>query len=119
MTAQPFDEGRATIIPQPPMDADALRVAVARLTPEDSALFEQKYREAWNAAYRTSSTQPMRAFLVDWSIRVAVHRIPERARRWRDLEYLSMAAPNREASRAASAALGELLRAAEREVLGR
>ncbi|WP_436776657.1 hypothetical protein [Yinghuangia sp. YIM S09857] len=117
--AQPLDDGESATIPQPPMEANALRVAVARLLPEESATFEHKYREAWDNAYRTSSTQPMRTFLVDWSIRVAVVRVPERARRWRNLEHLSMTAPDRTASRAASAELGKLLREAEHEVLGR
>lgn len=119
MTAQPAEYGYPAIIPQPPMDADALRAAVARLIPEDSPVFDRKYREAWNDAYRASSTQPMRAFLIDWSIRVAVHRFPERARRWREMEHASRTAPDRAASRAASAELSRLLRDAEREVLGR
>jgi hypothetical protein len=119
MSAEPLDHGPAAVMPQPPMDADALRVAVARLAPEESATFEQKYRDAWNHAYATSSTQPMRNFLIDWSIRIAVHRYPDRARRWRDMEYLSRTAPDRETSRLASAELGKLLCDAEREVLGR
>ncbi|MER5517236.1 DUF6247 family protein [Streptomyces sp. NPDC002763] len=76
------------LIPMPELTPDALRAAVARITPSRVPALTQHLFEATTNAQQTQSLAPLRAFVHSWAVFVAIQRHPERAARLHELERL-------------------------------
>ena len=69
-----------------PLTSEALRTAVASLTPSRVPAFVQDLVEATTSAQQTQSLAPLRTFVHTWGVFVAIQRRPSRAARLRHLE---------------------------------
>ncbi|WP_217245301.1 DUF6247 family protein [Streptomyces sp. AC602_WCS936] len=65
---------------------EALRTAVASLTPSRVPAFVQDLVEATTSAQQTQSLAPLRTFVHTWGVFVAIQRRPSLAARVRHLE---------------------------------
>ncbi|MFF0585951.1 DUF6247 family protein [Streptomyces sp. NPDC003781] len=70
----------------PALTPDALRTAVARLTPSRVPAFVEDLVEATTNAQQTQSLAPLRTFVHTWGVFVAIQRRPTLAARLRHLE---------------------------------
>ncbi|MFD6192491.1 MULTISPECIES: DUF6247 family protein [unclassified Streptomyces] len=70
----------------PVLTPEALRTAVASLTPSRVPAFVQDLVEATTSAQQTQSLAPLRMFVHTWGVFVAIQRRPSRAARLRHLE---------------------------------
>ncbi|MFJ9381953.1 DUF6247 family protein [Streptomyces sp. NPDC101455] len=97
------------LIPMPDRNPAALRVAVARLSPEALPRFDTHWAEAMNQARDEFSLLPGRHFVDHWWAWVAIQRWPERAARFRECEHIVATSDDKVTRRAASAELGRIL----------
>ncbi|MFE2334239.1 MULTISPECIES: DUF6247 family protein [unclassified Streptomyces] len=86
MTAQRPGSLTEPLIPMPVLTPEALRTAVASLTPSRVPAFVQDLVEATTSAQQTQSLAPLRTFVHAWGVFVAIQRRPSRAARLRHLE---------------------------------
>ncbi|MFD5652012.1 DUF6247 family protein [Streptomyces sp. NPDC127039] len=86
MTAQRPESLTEPLIPMPALTPEALRTAVASLTPILVPAFVQDLVEATTSAQETQSLAPLRTFVHTWGVFVAIQRRPSRAARLRHLE---------------------------------
>jgi hypothetical protein len=107
------DTPAGPLIPMPDRSPAALRIAVARLSPEALPKFDTHWAEAMNQARDEFSLLPGRHFVDHWWTWVAVQRWPERAARFRACEHTVATSYDKDARRAASAELGRILADAE------
>jgi hypothetical protein len=90
----------------------AIRAAVARLDVSVLPRFEAEWTAATVQARDEYSVMPVQHFMEKWWLWVAVRRWPELAARLRECERRAAMAGDLTAARAASAEIGEILRAA-------
>ncbi|MFD7663569.1 hypothetical protein [Streptomyces sp. NPDC059788] len=103
------------LFPMPARSEQALRAAVERLDPTEAVRFERDFHAAWETALLEDSTVPMQTFLYRWGVFVALHRIPSRSARLRELERAVGSAASLEEARTAGKEIEELLEVAARE----
>ncbi|GLW04171.1 hypothetical protein [Streptomyces lavendulae] len=75
-----------TPLPQPPVQAEAIRATLAQVAPHLLDLFDKQRARAKARAVAETSPTPMRVFAERWAVEVAVARHPEAADRLRALE---------------------------------
>ncbi|RNG35074.1 DUF6247 family protein [Streptomyces botrytidirepellens] len=79
-------DGHNPLIPQPKATAEELRAALVRIAPSQVAAFDADRTKAMAAAREHVDAAPMRRFLRQWALTVAIERHPARAARLRELE---------------------------------
>ncbi|QLH26707.1 hypothetical protein HYQ63_00745 [Streptomyces sp. Rer75] len=81
-------DGNGPLIPQPKATAEELRAALVRIVPSQVAAFDADRTRAMAAAREHEHVDgaPMRRFLRQWALTVAIERHPARAARLRELE---------------------------------
>ncbi|MEU9177861.1 DUF6247 family protein [Streptomyces sp. NPDC048550] len=87
---------------QPASTPEGLRSALALLAPETPATFDAERAIALQQAREQVSAAPMRRFVGQWAVYVAVERHPERAARLHELEARATRAADLSEARAAS-----------------
>lgn len=86
MTAHHPESLTEPLIPMPALTPEALRSAVASLTPSRVPSFVQDLVEATTNAQQAQSLAPLRTFVHTWGVFVAIQRRPSLAARLRHLE---------------------------------
>ncbi|MEU5547949.1 DUF6247 family protein [Streptomyces sioyaensis] len=79
-------EGHSPMIPQPAATAEELRAALVRIAPSQVAAYDAERTTAMEAARARVDAAPMRRFLRQWALTVAIMRHPGRAARLSELE---------------------------------
>ncbi|RNG21634.1 DUF6247 family protein [Streptomyces botrytidirepellens] len=74
------------LVPQPKATAEEVRAALVRIAPSRVAAFDADRTKAMAAAREHVDAAPMRRFLRQWALTVAIERHPARAARLRELE---------------------------------
>lgn len=105
--------GAEPVIPMPERTPLAIRTAVARLDVAALPRFEAEWTTATTLARDECSVMPVRHFTEKWWLWVAIRRRPDLAAQLRECERRAAAAGDLADARAASAEIGEILRAAE------
>ena len=100
------------MVPMPERTPVAIRAAVARLDVAVLPRFEAEWTAATAQARDEYSVMPVQHFTEKWWLWVAVRRWPELAAQLRECERRAAAADDLVDARAASAEIGEILRAA-------
>ncbi|KIF04682.1 hypothetical protein PL81_17340 [Streptomyces sp. RSD-27] len=95
--------------PQPPAAAEDLRAALARLAPDAVATFDAERATAVARAREQVSSAPMRRFLRQWALYVAIERHPDEAARLRVLEDRASHAATPAEATAIAAEIGYIL----------
>ncbi|MEV7618158.1 DUF6247 family protein [Streptomyces sp. NPDC089799] len=95
--------------PQPAATAEDLRAALARLAPEAVPTFDAERAAAVARAREQVSSAPMRRFLRQWALYVAIERHPAQAARLRVLEGQAATATTPGQARAIAAEIGRIL----------
>lgn len=96
------------VIPRPDVTVEALRAAVERLEPEQTAKFDEEFAEFEKAA-ASGVGNPMRTFLRSWSFWVELYRVPATAARIHELELELARAGSGEEARMAATRMSVLL----------
>ncbi|MFF0553854.1 hypothetical protein ACFYUL_33365 [Streptomyces sp. NPDC004311] len=73
-------------VPQPPVQAEAIRAALSQLAPHLLPDFDRDRAASTERARSEVSAIPLRAFSAAWAIEVAIVRHPETAERLHDLQ---------------------------------
>ncbi|MBR7672510.1 DUF6247 family protein [Streptomyces daliensis] len=94
---------RRPLIPQPPASVTALREAVAQIAPAALPAFTRELDLAADQSRQGSDLAPLQRFIAQWAVYVHIHRQPQLAERFRELEAL---ADEGDASQARQAASG-------------
>ncbi|MEV8016196.1 DUF6247 family protein [Streptomyces sp. NPDC086554] len=95
--------------PQPASAPEDLRAALAQLTPDALPTFEAERAAALRQSREQVSAAPMRRFVGQWAVYVAVERHPERAARLRALEPRAATTESLDEARAIAAEIGGIL----------
>ncbi len=118
-TTMPYDAvmnsipaGAEPVVPMPERTPVAIRAAVGRLDVAVLPRFEAEWTAATAQARDEYSVMPVHHFTEKWWLWVAVSRWPGLASQLRQCERRAAAAGNLADARAASAEIGEILRAA-------
>ncbi|MET9608880.1 DUF6247 family protein [Streptomyces sp. NPDC006512] len=101
--------GNGTGLPQPAMTAEDLRAALARVAPEAVPTFDAERTAALALARDRVSSAPVRRFLRQWALYVAVERHPAQAARLRALEDRAAHVTDVDEARALAAEIGLIL----------
>ncbi|MBT2457700.1 hypothetical protein J7E98_23860 [Streptomyces sp. ISL-86] len=96
-------------MPQPGSTPEGLRAALALLAPETLATFDAERAVALQQAREQVSAAPMRRFIGQWAVYVAVERHPERAARLHELEACATQAADLSEARAIAAEIGRII----------
>ncbi len=118
VAALPYDApmsipaGAEPVVPMPERTPVAIRAAVARLDVAVLPRFEAEWTVATALARDEYSVMPVQHFTEKWWLWVAVRRWPELAAQLRECGRRAAAAGDLADARAASAEIGEILRAA-------
>ncbi|WTW95703.1 hypothetical protein OG216_20970 [Streptomycetaceae bacterium NBC_01309] len=112
MTTQPDAPGGAHRIAQPASTAEGLRAALAAIAPDSLPTFDAERAVALQQAREQVSAAPMRRFVGQWAVYVAVERHPDRAARFRALEARAAEVDDIGEARALAAEIGRILDAA-------
>ncbi|MGE7390871.1 DUF6247 family protein [Streptomyces sp. NPDC004126] len=96
-------------LPQPAARAEELRAALSRLAPDLVATFDAERAEAVARARQDVSSAPMRRFLRQWALHVAIERHPQQAARLRLLEARAAEVTDLEEARAIAAEIGQII----------
>ncbi|MCZ4122150.1 hypothetical protein [Streptomyces sp. H39-S7] len=96
-------------VPQPSAAPEALRSALAIVAPGRLPAFDQERIAATDAARTAVSAAPLRRFVEQWAVYVAIERHPDRAARLRELEALAATASDRDEARRIAAEVSEIL----------
>ncbi|MFD5316491.1 DUF6247 family protein [Streptomyces sp. NPDC127098] len=99
-------------IPQPASTPEDLRAAMALLAPEALGTFDTERAVALRQAREQVSAAPMRRFVGQWAVRVAIERHPGRAARLRALEARAAEVDDLDEARAIAAEIGAIIDAA-------
>jgi len=99
-------------IPQPSATPEDLRTALATVAPAALPTFDQERAAALQRARDTVSAAPMRRFVGQWAVYVAIERHPETAARLRQLEAAARDVDDLDEARAITAEIGRILDAA-------
>jgi hypothetical protein len=103
------------LIRMPALTPDALRRAVAQITPGALPAFTEHLSEAATQAQQLGSLGPLRAFNDRWALHIAIERHPRRAARLHELERLVESGAAGADSAAAVAETGRIIDAARAE----
>ncbi|AZM93886.1 DUF6247 family protein [Streptomyces sp. W1SF4] len=95
--------------PQPPATAEDLRAALARLAPDAVPTFDAERATAVARAREQVSSAPMRRFLRQWALYVAIERHPDQAARLRTLEASAAHAATPAEATAITTEIGHIL----------
>lgn len=95
--------------PQPPATAEDIRAALARLAPDAVPTFDAERATAVARAREQVSSAPMRRFLRQWALYVALERHPDQAARLRVLEGQAAHATTPAEAAAITAEIGHIL----------
>ncbi|MFJ6722294.1 MULTISPECIES: DUF6247 family protein [unclassified Streptomyces] len=96
-------------LPQPAGRPEELRATLTRIAPDAVATFDAERAEAVARARQEVSSAPMRRFLRQWALHVAIERHPEQAARLRLLEAMAAKVTDLEEARAIAAEIGQIL----------
>ncbi|MDX6757912.1 MULTISPECIES: DUF6247 family protein [Streptomyces] len=96
-------------MPQPASTPEGLRSALALLAPEILPTFDAERAVALQQARQQVSAAPMRRFVGQWAVYVAVERHPERAARLHELEARVTQATDLSEARAIAAEIGRII----------
>ncbi|MEV6727593.1 MULTISPECIES: DUF6247 family protein [unclassified Streptomyces] len=96
-------------MPQPASTPEGLRAALALLAPETLSTFDAERAVALQQAREQVSAAPMRRFVGQWAVYVAVQRHPERAARLHHLEARATQAADLSEARAIAAEIGRII----------
>ncbi|MFD3732571.1 DUF6247 family protein [Streptomyces sp. NPDC058632] len=99
-------------IPQPAGAPEDLRAALALLAPAALPVFDAERAVALQQAREQVSAAPMRRFVGQWAVYVAVERHPEQAARLHALEARAAETDDLAEARALATEIGSLLDAA-------
>ncbi|MGW7518335.1 hypothetical protein ACWGJ2_22395 [Streptomyces sp. NPDC054796] len=91
------------MIAQPPASVTALRESVAQTAPAALPAFTRELDLAAVQSLEGADLAPLQRFIAQWAVYVHIHRRPQSAERFRELEAL---ADEGDASRARQAASG-------------
>jgi hypothetical protein len=100
------------VVAQPASTPEELRAALVQLAPDAVTTFDAERANALRQARDEVSAAPMRRFVGQWSVYVAVERFPERAARLRELEARATEVEELAEARAIAAEIGSILDAA-------
>ncbi|MEV4190912.1 hypothetical protein [Streptomyces toxytricini] len=101
----PHEEG----VPQPAATVEDLRAALTRIAPDAVATFDAERAAAVALARQQVSSAPMRRFLRQWALHVAIERHPDLAARLRHLEARAAHVTDIEDGRTIAAEIGRIL----------
>ncbi|MFI6150297.1 DUF6247 family protein [Streptomyces sp. NPDC051109] len=101
----PHDGG----LPQPAATVEDLRAALVRIAPDAVATFDAERAAAVAQARREVSSAPVRRFLRQWALHVAIERHPDLAARLRHLEARAAHVTDPEEGRMITAEIGRIL----------
>ncbi|MBB4891623.1 hypothetical protein FHS39_000623 [Streptomyces olivoverticillatus] len=90
------------LIPQPPATVTALRQAVAHIAPAALPAFTRELDQAADQSRHASDLAPLQRFITQWAAYVHIHRQPQLAARFRQLEDLTEVGDASQARQAAS-----------------
>lgn len=96
-------------VPQPAAGVEELRAALTRIAPDAVATFDAERAAAVARARQEVSSAPMRRFLRQWALHVAIERHPDLAARLRHLEARAAHVSDVEEGRAIAAEIGRIL----------
>ncbi|MEW2374214.1 hypothetical protein AB0940_33395 [Streptomyces sp. NPDC006656] len=96
-------------VSQPAARPEELRATLTRMAPDAVATFDAERAEAVARARQEVSAAPMRRFLRQWALYVAIERHPEQAARLRLLEAMAAKVTDLEEARAIAAEIGQIL----------
>ncbi|WP_329119793.1 hypothetical protein [Streptomyces sp. NBC_01465] len=116
MSAQQMAHGDA-LIAKPELKLRALREAVAKVAPSRLSEFFEEMQAAFERAEEAESFGPIRLFHIRWGVEVEIARHPETLRRLRTAEQ-AMNSDDADVRQTAVDEIGEIVRAAHREVEG-
>jgi hypothetical protein len=105
------------LIPMPPLTLPALRQAVAAVVPSRLPEFFEDMEKAFVRAGEEDSVLPIRMFYRQWGVVVEIERHPATARRLHAAER-AMDSEHADVRARAVREVGEIVRAAHREVAG-
>ncbi|MFD4245005.1 hypothetical protein ACFWP3_25965 [Streptomyces sp. NPDC058525] len=96
-------------VPQPAATAEDLRAALARIAPDAVPTFDAERATAVARAREQFSAAPMRRFLRQWALYVAIERHPYLAALLRSLEARAARVTDPAEARAIAAEIGHIL----------
>ncbi|MFC5034839.1 hypothetical protein C8250_024715 [Streptomyces sp. So13.3] len=96
-------------VPQPAATPEALRSALAIVAPVRLPAFDQERIAATDAARAAVSAAPLRRFVEQWAVYVAIERHPDRAARLRELEARAATVDDLDEARRVAAEVGAIL----------
>ncbi|WP_049570377.1 DUF6247 family protein [Streptomyces sp. SBT349] len=96
-------------IPQPASTPEELRAALALVAPGALPTFDAERAAALRQAREQVSAAPMRRFVGQWAVYVAVERAPDRAARLRVLEARAAETDDLTEARAIAAEIGGII----------
>jgi hypothetical protein len=102
-------DAQARRIPQPASTPEDLRAALAVTTPQALPTFDAERAVALKQSREQVSAAPMRRFVGQWAVYVAVERHPERAARLRALEARAAEVADIDEARAIASEIGRIL----------
>lgn len=112
MSTQPehltHSDGRHPLA-QPASTPEELRATLALIAPDALPTFDAERAAALQQSREQVSAAPMRRFVGQWSVYVAVERHPERAARLRALEDRAAVSGDIDEARALAAEIGHIL----------
>ncbi|MEV0635214.1 DUF6247 family protein [Streptomyces sp. NPDC050619] len=98
-----------SVVPQPASTPEDLRSALAQLAPEALPTFDVERATALQQAREQVSAAPMRRFVGQWAVYVALERHPDLAARLRSLEARAATTESLEEARTIAAEIGRIL----------
>ncbi|WP_405880913.1 DUF6247 family protein [Streptomyces sp. NBC_01136] len=105
---QPPASGRPRIA-QPASTPEELRAALAVIAPDALPTFDAERAAALQQARDQVSASPMRRFVGQWAVYVAIERYPERAARLHRLEARAADTEDLDQARTIAAEIGRIL----------
>ncbi|MGX4689335.1 hypothetical protein [Streptomyces sp. JNUCC 63] len=113
--SEPAHEAAADV-PQPPMQVEAIRSALAQVAPELLPRFDEARVAATAKARLSVSATPLRNFVQGWAVEVAIARRPETSARLRDLEARAARVTSLDEARTIATEISRIRRSAAVEV---
>lgn len=98
-----------SVVPQPASTPEDLRAALAQLAPDALPTFDAERAAALRQSREQVSAAPMRRFVGQWAVYVAVERHPEQATRLRALETRAATTESLDEARGIAAEIGSIL----------
>ncbi|WP_052847318.1 DUF6247 family protein [Streptomyces avicenniae] len=109
MTTASDSSAGASRIPQPGGTPEELRAALALVAPGALPVFDAERAAALRQAREQVSAAPMRRFVGQWAVYVAIERAPDRAARLRALEARAAETDDLDEARVLAAEIGGIL----------